>query len=205
MFRITREPNAPEIYSRVVTYYLFITGWVLVGIGSLRTEVIDVLGGEAYRAADRVVLLILFSYLCHGLYYIFNVGVSTTDRTRLIPVVVGVGAAVNLLANLVLIPRYGILGAAWATAASFVTIAAIMYFTGRRYVPIPAEKFRLLLLAVTSTAILLVNLRVIGEGGGAAQTVARALLALSFPLILALAGFFDAEERRRARRLFLRR
>ena len=48
-------------------------------------------------------------------------------------------AATNLAANFALIPRYGILGAAWATVLSYAVMAGLGLVISQRLYPLPLE------------------------------------------------------------------
>jgi O-antigen/teichoic acid export membrane protein len=71
---------------------------------------------------------------------------------------IGAGAIANLILNLILIPRFGILGAALATLLSYMLLPIIEYPIVRRIYPIPYEWGRLCKLLVVSTGIYLVGI-----------------------------------------------
>lgn len=197
IFRIAREPDAKAIFSRVISYYLLVTGFVVVAISSYAHEIVDLVAKTAYDRAAGVVLLILGAYLCQGLYTIMTAGVSLTDRTRWMSLVAAASALVNLGANWVLVPLYGIHGAAWAALVSYAFLAVSMRVVSQRYYPIPVER-RVLLLAAVTAAALVANLVLLGHGSLGRALVKLLPLAL-FPVVLRVTGFFSREERIRAR------
>jgi peptidoglycan biosynthesis protein MviN/MurJ (putative lipid II flippase) len=46
---------------------------------------------------------------------------------------------VNVLLNLILIPLYGSMGAAWSTLIAYVVLALVAYLVNQRIYPIPFE------------------------------------------------------------------
>ncbi|MCM2254407.1 MAG: polysaccharide biosynthesis C-terminal domain-containing protein, partial [Vicinamibacteria bacterium] len=72
-----------------------------------------------------------------------SVGIGITRSARYYPLVTAVSAAVNIGANLLLIPRFGPLGAAWATVASYAAMAGFGIFLSQRLWPVPFEWGRL--------------------------------------------------------------
>jgi O-antigen/teichoic acid export membrane protein len=50
-----------------------------------------------------------------------------------------IGAAITVGALLILIPRYGYAGAAWAHLACYSAMVMISYLLGRRYYPVPYD------------------------------------------------------------------
>ena len=92
-------------------------------------EVITLLYGDAYAASVAVFLL-------YGIYLLmdFTRGTSSwfitaSDRVSLITFYRFLTAATNVVANLILIPKYGILGAAYATIASEVVMTMLSLST----------------------------------------------------------------------------
>lgn len=76
-----------------------------------------------YAAGAGVIPWIVLGYLFFGFYYIFVVRLTVIDgRTGLIAVATILGAIVNLAANLVLIPRLEMIGAALATAIGYAAM-----------------------------------------------------------------------------------
>lgn len=62
---------------------------------------------------------------------------NSRSRTIIPAVAAGAGAATNLVLNLALIPRFGLLGCAWATAAAFGVSFLVCAFLVSRIEPIP--------------------------------------------------------------------
>ena len=116
------------------TWQVWLVGVGLVFlIGALwAREILRFLTPPSYHAASRIVPLVLFGYVLNGVYFFFVAPLFYFKRTRAIPVLTVTSALLNIGLNYALIPRYGSLGAAWATAASFTWLAAAAWFSGRR-------------------------------------------------------------------------
>jgi len=68
-------------------------------------------------------------------------------------VVTGAAAAANVVANFALVPRLGMMGAAWATVLSYAVMAGLGYGISRRLVPIPFAGRRWLMAALTAAGL----------------------------------------------------
>jgi len=112
-----------------------------VGVALVATPLSEVLIGEDLRGAvSQVTPWIALSALLSGLCsYYFGQAFVLSRRTGLLLVTVGVPAIANVILNLILIPRFGVLGAAWATAASFSIglVASIILGRGPLAMPVP--------------------------------------------------------------------
>lgn len=110
-----------------------------------------------YAAAGRVVPWIIGAYLAHSIFTVFSLAVMQAKRTRWLMGVSFVALTLNTVLNFALIPRWGMYGAAYATAAAYVIEAVVMYGVSQRAYPLVYDLRRifaasgvfLLVLAVT--------------------------------------------------------
>jgi O-antigen/teichoic acid export membrane protein len=193
MFRISREAEAKVIYSRVLTYYLLVTGALLLAVTSYRHEVVGLIARPEYADATGVVLLVLAAYMLQGVYYVATVGVVLTDRTQWVSLVAGIAAVLSLGLNLALIPPFGMYGAAWAMLLSFVFLAVFMRVIAERHYSIPLEGRRIVTLLVAGAVVLIVNTGLIGHETPAMAVFKLVPLAL-FPVLLWVGRFFSTDE-----------
>ena len=116
------------------TFYLWLAGISTISlIGCLWSkEIIVTLTPDRFHPSAVIVPIILFSYVFEGVYYFVSKPIFFYKRTRILPFTTGSAALVNIVLNLLFIPRWGILGAAYATAISSVFMAVIVYLAGRR-------------------------------------------------------------------------
>jgi O-antigen/teichoic acid export membrane protein len=105
-------------------------------------------------------------------------------------VVTGAAAAVNVALNLILIPPYGMMGAAVATVAAYATMFVGMSWWGQRVYRVPYQWRRVLTAALAGAALAVAG-KLVGGGLGVALA-----LALAYPLALLPLGFYLPAERR---------
>src|SRR2546422_11709589 len=75
--------------------------------------------------------------MADGMYYIAATGVVLAKRVWTLPITTGVAALVNVGLNLVLIPRYGIIGAAVATVVAQAVSICGLFIWSQRFWHIP--------------------------------------------------------------------
>jgi hypothetical protein len=78
-----------------------------------------------------------------GIYLLTSIGLNITKRTQFYPVATMAAAATNVSLNFLWIPRYGIIGAAWANGAAYAVQAALGYVLSQRFYAIAYEWGRL--------------------------------------------------------------
>lgn len=93
--------------------------------------------GREFWQATEIVPVIMLGYFFSGMYVLQLPGVYATDKTKWVPIFRGLGAVSNIMLNLFLIPKFGVLGAAWATVFSHGIIAISIYVFNIFHYPIP--------------------------------------------------------------------
>ena len=100
----------------------------------------------------------------------------------------------NVALNLVLIPPYGMMGAAVATLVAYVVLFVAMWVNSRRVYPVAYQWRRVITLACVAGALTAVGVAV----GSLPLAV---VLILLYPLALLPFGFYQPAELARLRRL----
>jgi len=110
------------------------------GLIALAPVIVETVIGKAFRAdAIAVVPWIAVAAAVAGIKAFHLDTAFQLARQSRWQVYTGIVAAItNVALNLLLIPRYGILGAAWATLAAFALAALVSGWLGRRVFPMPA-------------------------------------------------------------------
>jgi O-antigen/teichoic acid export membrane protein len=189
-YSIEDEREARSTFAFVLSYLVLLTTWVAVGLALLSPWIVDWIAASAFEESSRVVGPLAFAAVAFGAYIVVAIGVGRARRTQFNWVVTGAAAAVNIALNLLLIPPYGMMGAAVATVAAYLTMFAGMAWWAQRIYPVPYQWRRVLTAAAVGVALVAA-----GKLLDANLAVALAL-ALSYPLALALAGFYLPAERR---------
>jgi O-antigen/teichoic acid export membrane protein len=150
---IVHRDDAQAVYARVLTYFSLIGAFFALAIAMLSRDVLRIISPPSFWASQKVVPVIACSYLFLGVYYWANMGLMAKDKTKLFPLLIGIPAIVNIGLNFLLIPAYGMMGAALATFVSLVTAAGLTLSTARRFYPIQLEGRRLLKIGLAAGAV----------------------------------------------------
>jgi O-antigen/teichoic acid export membrane protein len=142
-YATAREPGAARIFSAVTTYGVAALGLMTAGLAAIATDLLAVMTGGRFVAAAGVVTWIAVGVFFYGLYLLTSIGLNITSRTRYYPVSTAIGATLNVSLNVLLIPRYGMLGAAWANAAGYAVQMAVAFHFSQRFYPIRYEGGRI--------------------------------------------------------------
>ncbi len=121
-WEISRSADAPRVFSRVLTVYIVAAVGAAVGLSSIGTDAIRILLGHQFEAARFVVPFSAFSSVLYGSYTIVTTGINLQSQTRWLPFTMGAAAIGNVLLNLTLVPRFGYMGAAYASLFSYAQL-----------------------------------------------------------------------------------
>ena len=197
-YSIEDDREAKRTYSFVLTYLLYVCSWVSLALGLLAPWLVHVLAPkhEFHRASEAVALL-AFGSAAYAGYTVLAIGIGRARQTQFNWIVSGLAAIVNIVLNVVLIPPYGMMGAAVATAAAYVALFVGMWLNSQRVYPVAYQWRRVVTLVGVAVGITAVGRAL------ALPLPAAILLILAYPLALLPLGFYLPAELQRMRRLLL--
>lgn len=142
MFRFAAEPffferakhaDAKQTYSDVMKYFILIMLTVFLFI-NLYIFGFQYIIAFTYREAVSVVPIISMAYLLYGIYINHSIWYKLNDMTVYAIYITLIGAAITILINVLLIPRYGYMASAWAHIASYGAMIILSFiFAEKRY------------------------------------------------------------------------
>jgi O-antigen/teichoic acid export membrane protein len=136
------------------------------GIAVLAPSVSGILGPRFAPAARELLPLLALAQLLAGIKgYYFDLSFQLGRATRLQFITVGVGAFVNIALNLWLIPRYGIVGAAYAALGAYVLALAVSWSLGRKVLRLPIPYVAIAKIGAATTGMCLALALVRGATG----------------------------------------
>ncbi|RLD34592.1 MAG: lipopolysaccharide biosynthesis protein [Bacteroidetes bacterium] len=197
MFRYAAEPfffaesgkkDAKATYSRVMTYFVLFTLLIFLGV-TMFIDVFKYFIGPKFWAGLMIVPIVLAAKLFLGVFYNLSVWYKLTNKTLYGAVIALTGAAVTIVLNIVLIPKYGYLGSAWANFFCYLSMMIISYFWGRRIYPIKYQLKKIAAYTLLAGFIYYIS---------RAVTIENNYLAFLFHtvLLLSFAGLIIVREKR---------
>ena len=193
-YSITEDHDAKRAYAFVLTYVLLVTCWLSAALGLLAPWLVHLLArNPGFQRAAEAVGLLAFSAAVYAGYTVLAIGSGRARRTQLNWVISALAAAVNIGLNVLLIPRYGMIGAAIATLVAYVVLFFAMLWYAQVVYPV-AYQWRRVATVVGVAAALTVTGRVLGV-----PLAVAIVLAAVYPLVLLGLGFFLPAELKRLR------
>lgn len=145
-FAQAKEEGNKALYAKVMTYFV----WVLAGTFLFVMLYIDLfkyfIPNEEYWVGLKVVPVLLLANIFLGIYYNQSVWYKLTEKTSYGAALAIFGALITLVLNLIFIPTYGYVAAAWATFSCYAAMMVASYFLGQHYYPVPYQVGKIMLM-----------------------------------------------------------
>ena len=151
MYRLAAEPfflanfrkeEFVESNAAALKYFMMASMAIFLGIALLR-DVFALIVGRDFREGIDMLPIILGSNVLAGVWLNLSFWYKREERTRFAVYVTFVGLAVAVAMSLLLVPRMGNYGAAWARFAAECTMVGVSYYLNRRYFPTPYDLGRI--------------------------------------------------------------
>ncbi len=137
-----------------------------------------------------IIPVVLFAYIFQGMYTNFIAGIYIEEKNKSLPLITGLGAATNIIVNLILIPIMGIMGAAIATLAAYIVMAVAIYRVSQKAYPIKYDWMRVgKLFLIVLTAYGVERVLVLGNITTQGTLLFTFRLGLTVLVLVALFGF----------------
>lgn len=130
--------------ARLILRLVLMMAIVCMGVSILGGEMLRWLSASKFHQGASAVPVIAAGVFFYGLYHLARTGMFLHRSLGKAALVSGIGAAVSLSANALLIPKYGMHAAATIQLLSFATIAALVLKTSQKNHPLPLEMRRLI-------------------------------------------------------------
>jgi O-antigen/teichoic acid export membrane protein len=138
------------LVSRITRYNLILVVLLSIGLTALANDFVPLYFGSEFETAVLPLILLLPGVIGFSLARpIFAVGQGKGDL-RILIVATGSAALLNICLNIVLIPRYGITGAAVATSIGYGSMALFHTFAARQIGFDPTDDLRIRKITVVA-------------------------------------------------------
>ena len=174
--------DTPEKISTIYRFFVCISLLLFIFLSLFSSEILKFASTSEFHAASQVVAFLAASILFSKMY-VFAPGISLSKKNHLILLINIAGASLNILLNWVLIPQYGLMGAASATLIGSAFVFLAYMFVGQRLYFIP-HRWIILGLAILGSILTVLAGANIHSGFLLTIFIKSLLLVLSFAFFL---------------------
>ncbi|MCM0082498.1 oligosaccharide flippase family protein [Geomonas sp. Red32] len=182
-FGHAKEQGSRETFSKVMTYFVLFGLAIFLGV-MLNIDIIKHFIGRKFYPGIGIVPILLLANLFLGVIFNLSIWYKLNNKTRYGAYVTIFGAIVTIASNIVLIPRMGYAGAAWATFICYFLMMLLSYFWGQKYYHIDYETGKIGCYFAFAMVLFLVTKLWPFHGGVAMLAANNALFALFVGVVL---------------------
>jgi O-antigen/teichoic acid export membrane protein len=193
-YKIYKQEGDKEYYKKLKTYTAFMFVWSGFALSLYGKELVELFAQqESYFPASDVVSLIVLAYVIYGISMISSLGMFLTGNNYFVAYITLFCAALNIGLNFILIPEYGMMGAALNTVIAFAVLDILSNVASNKYYKIEYEHLKLLKLFVLGILIFLVS-DYLNDISLLLRIFLKLTLIIIFPFIIILSGYFSRVE-----------
>ena len=152
LYRVGESPAGPTVFRHMFTLTSAGFLWIALALGAFAPEIIAVIARPGYEMAADVLPVVAIGSAFQAMYTMLVGVIFLRRRTAYLPIITVVSAAINIALNLLLIPLFGIMGAAWTTLIAYALFAILTWQFARMVYPLSLDYPRVAVAIVVAVA-----------------------------------------------------
>ena len=186
-----KEKDTPEQLSK--TFRLFISLAILffVGLSLFAKEILIFLTSPEFYESEKIVIYLVPAILLSQMY-IFAPGTALAKKTKIIMFISIGSAIITIVLNWLLIPHFGLKGAALATLLTYSVVFIVHMITSQKYYYIPYQWKKIIFAVILSIPIAISSFYI--DFGLITNIIIKTLLLLLLPITFLVSGLISKKE-----------
>ncbi len=144
-FRFAAEPfffsrmhaaDSRQTYANIMNYFIGFTLLVFLVI-TLYLDAFKHFIGSNFHDGLSIVPILLIANIFLGIVFNLSIWYKLSNQTKFGIWIIGFGALITLLINILFVPHFGYIACAWATLACYVLMAILSYYLCQKHYGIP--------------------------------------------------------------------
>ncbi len=203
IYSILKRADHPQTLARIATYASVVLWTIALGIAVLSRELLILMTAPEFHSGYPIIPIIVLAHVFQGIFLVTSIGIGISKNTYPFPVLTLAAAVLNVSMNLALIPRLGMMGAAWSTVAGYALMLVMGIYYSNRLYPLPFEWGRMARIAFA--ALFCYGLSLLAPAEILPALTVKVFVLALFPAALYLLGFFREDEIRQLKRVLASR
>ena len=153
-FSQEKQHNSRKTYADVLKYFTILASLIFLSV-MLYLDVVKHFIGSSFHSKEgiEIVPILLMANLFLGIYYNLSIWYKLTEKTGYGAILAIFGAVITLILNIILIPKIGFIGSAWATLFCYFSMMIASFLIGRKHYAIPYDLKRVFTYIFLSFAL----------------------------------------------------
>jgi len=127
------KPDSKSIYAIMLDFFVLFALMIFLFV-VLYIDVIKlIIPNQLYHEGIIIIPIVLMANIFLGIYYNLSVWYKVTNLTQYAAIISLCGATSTIILNLVFIPLYGYIAAAWTTLVCYVIMTILSFYLGQKH------------------------------------------------------------------------
>ncbi|HKB87914.1 MAG TPA: oligosaccharide flippase family protein [Ignavibacteriaceae bacterium] len=192
-YKIYQQEGDKRYFSKLLTYLTLLLVWISLALSLFSGNIIKIFAlNPEYWEAAKVIPVIVFSYIFFGMRIVVTLGMLLTKNTKALAYTTLFASGLNIILNIIFIPLWGMMAAAYSTLVSFIFLYWLSYIISQKYYSIPYENMKVYITVLIGAALYIISLTI--NLSYLLDIIVKFVLLLVFPFILYFIKFFEIRE-----------
>lgn len=164
-----------KAYSDAMKFFVIMGICIFLGV-MFYLDIIKYFISPKYFSGLKVVPIVMLAEFFFGILFNLSVWYKLSDKTIWGAWISLIGLVITIVMNVLLVPRFGYMGCAWAAFTCYFLMMVVSYAVGQKYYPIAYPLRRIALYTCTAAVIYVLGMYVLLTPWAAANYAIRTLL-----------------------------
>ncbi len=143
-----------QFVPRLLVYYLIFFFSLAALITLFGQEILRVFATPKFYGAAKVIGPLTIAMVFLASNQITCLGMTISRKMKYFAINTILAAVLNIVLNFILIPKYGMIGAGWATASSYLFLTLAYYFSSQKFIPLKIDWSKIIKLSFISLGVI---------------------------------------------------
>lgn len=192
--KIFGQKDDKRYFSKTLTYFVYILIWTGLALAMFSEHIVKFFAlNENFLQAYTVIPVIILAFIFSGAKSVTMIGFYLYKKTQYIAYITIFALFVNISLSFLLIPTFGMMGAAYATLISFIILFFLSYHFSNKFYKIPWENIKLVKMLFLSIILFLIS-EMYNPLNSIFSILLKSILLFLFPIILYWIKFYEPIE-----------
>ena len=198
---IMKEEGNPDkirfFLKKYTTYYYLIGMFVALAVSLFAKELVAIVmvNNQDFVESWKIIPLVLFGNVLHGLGYFIGWGIILKEKSWTSSIIMIVALVANILFNLLLIPIFGLNGAALATLLSYIVWSVLKMYYSARYYQLYFQIKKMIIITIVSILLYSIGISFASSDSIIANSILKIIICSIYVALFWYSSFFNKDEK----------
>lgn len=146
-----------QFVPRFFVYYLIFFFSLAVLITLFSQEILKILTTPKFYGAALVITPLSLAMVFAATNQVTSLGINLARKTKYFAFYTGLAALLNVILNFLLIPKFGMVGAGWATAISYLFLTIAYFINSQKFIFLKLDWQKIIKLMLLNIVVILLG------------------------------------------------